>query len=241
LTNNEEDQFHIEVGIIAAGEGSRLQEEGIQIPKPLVNLNGIPLIQRIIDLAYKTGSGSVTCIINENSEELERFLTNQHSELPLNLIVKSTPSSFHSFYHVSRFLKTPFLLATADSVFKEEEFTAFLKYTLNRKDADVVVAVTNFIDDEKPLYANVNNDMRVKSFDDKNSDCEFVTGGLYLFKKDIQQEINEAVDKGISRLRNFLRFLVEKDYCFYAYPFSKIIDVDHISDIKKAEEFLMNK
>jgi hypothetical protein len=32
--------------------------------------------------------------------------------------------------------------------------------------------------------------------------------------------------------------LVEKGYDLRAYPFSKIIDVDHLSDILTAEQFL---
>jgi len=230
----------MDLAIIAAGEGLRLKEEGINIPKPLVEINGIPLIQRTIDIALKNGVDSIACIINEESEVLMKYLQENYSNQPLYLIVKSTPSSFHSVYQLNRFITAPFLLTTTDSVFKEDEFSAFLDYGINKSDADAVLAVTDFIDDEKPLYAEVEEDSRIVSLIDKNKDYEFVTGGLYLFNNDIKKYIDEAAEQGVDRLRNFLRYLLQKELRMYAYPFSKIIDVDHTSDIKEAEEFLTN-
>lgn len=228
------------LGIVAAGEGIRLQQEGIKTPKPLIEINGIPLIQRIIDIALKNGVDSIVCIINEESPELEEYLINNNSSQPFNLIVKSTPSSFHSFHQVSRFLELPFLLTTTDSVFREDEFAEFLNYSRNLNQADAVLAVTDFIDDEKPLYVIIDESSKILSFGDRDNNCEFVTGGMYFFKKDIRDEINNALNENVSRLRNFLRYLINHNHNLFAYPFSKIIDVDHAADIKTAEEFLTN-
>ena len=43
----------MDYAIIAAGEGSRLAQEGVKWPKPLVRLNGVPLIDRLIDVFLK--------------------------------------------------------------------------------------------------------------------------------------------------------------------------------------------
>jgi NDP-sugar pyrophosphorylase family protein len=232
---------NLHFGIIAAGEGLRLIEEGINIPKPLVEVNGIPLIKRIIDIAVNYNAASITCIINENSQELEEYLHNNPLSIPFNLIIKSTPSSLHSFQQISRFLETPFLLTTIDSIFQEEELNSFLNYGLTNEEADIVAAVTGFIDDEKPLYVTVGEQSQITSFGSSTDYSDYVTGGLYLFKKNVNDELNSAIDKGMSRLRNFLTYLAAQDFHFYAYMFSKIIDVDHVSDIRKAEDFLINK
>lgn len=231
----------MELAIIAAGEGLRLKEEGINIPKPLVEINGVPLVERIIGISLKYGVDSISCIINEESEKLKNYIQNKYINQPLTLIVKSTPSSFHSLYQLSRLINSPFLLATTDSVFKEDEFAAFLDYGINKSDADAVFAVTNFIDDEKPLYAEVEEDSSIVRLTDKNNDYEFVTGGLYLFKKDIKRYIDEAAEQDVNRLRYFLNYLLQKELKIQAFPFSRIIDVDHRSDIIKAEEFLNQK
>lgn len=40
--------------IISAGEGSRLSQEGVALPKPLVQLNGVAMIDRLIQILYVT-------------------------------------------------------------------------------------------------------------------------------------------------------------------------------------------
>ena len=43
---------------------------------------------------------------------------------------------------------------------------------------------------------------------------------------------------GIERMRNYQRSLVENGLILKAYPFKKIIDIDHAEDIAKAEDFI---
>jgi NDP-sugar pyrophosphorylase family protein len=227
-----------DVGIIAAGEGLRLKQEGIQSSKCLVPVNGTPLIQHLFNSLRDNQAGKITCIINESSDDLKKYL-NEYYPGELNIIVKSTDNSFQSLYEISRFLKPPFLLATCDSIFLKEEFTQFIKYSLNHSGNDAVFAVTGYIDDEKPLYAISDKESRLSGLSDEAL-SQSVTGGLYFFNKDIQKEIHEAFNQGISRLRYFLRFLLEKKYNIHCYRFSRIIDVDHLNDISAAEEFLLN-
>jgi NDP-sugar pyrophosphorylase family protein len=228
----------IDFGIIAAGEGSRLKAEGIQISKPMIPINGKPLIEWIIMPALNSGVEKINCIINEESNDLKAYLNKYTYSHKINLLVKNTKSSFHSLKEISQHLTPPFLISTTDSIFKEDEFISFMEFGINVSNADVVVASTNFIDDEKPLYINLNEDGYVIDFYDSAKDYEFVTGGLYLFKREIKKEIKEAMESDTKRLRNFLRFLIRKEFRIQAYRFSKIIDVDHISDIEAAESFL---
>ena len=51
--------------IIAAGEGSRLVQEGIAVPKPLVELDGRPMIGRLIDIFTACKAESISIIVNE--------------------------------------------------------------------------------------------------------------------------------------------------------------------------------
>lgn len=41
--------------IISAGEGSRLSQEGVALPKPLVQLNGVAMIDRLIQIFVRNG------------------------------------------------------------------------------------------------------------------------------------------------------------------------------------------
>jgi NDP-sugar pyrophosphorylase family protein len=225
-------------GIIAAGEGSRLRSEGISLPKPLVPVDGVPLIERLLNIFVKHGIREVACIVNEYSLEVKEFVESKRFGVPVHFIVKTTPSSMHSLFALAPLLKDGrFLLSTVDSIFFENEFDQFLKAGQQRSSADGVLAVTKFIDDENPLYAELDASNRIVSF--RKSGIEtWTTGGLYIFSPRIFRETETALRRGVERLRNFLGFLLEQGYVLEGFPFSKIVDVDHAHDIVTAENLL---
>ncbi len=225
--------------IIAAGEGSRLRAESVDLPKPLIKVNNVPLIERLFSIALQNGAESISCITNEEFVEVHEFLKSRKFEIPFNLIIKSTPSSLHSFFALRQFLENkPFCLTTVDTIFREEEFENFIRQAESHMEYDGLIAITDFIDDEKPLCVEFNKDLRILKFEDSAVNLKYATGGLYYFSTNVFNEMESVLNNGMMRLRNFLKKLVEKNYNIHAYKFSKIVDVDHYKDIATAEEFL---
>ena len=230
--------------IISAGEGSRLSQEGVQLPKPLVQVNGCAMIDRLIHIFAANGADEVVVIINN-----EVPLTKQHlaelertSEIPLKVVVKTTPSSMHSFYELSPYLKDDrFCLTTVDTIFREDEFARFIE-AFKTSDKDGMMAVTDYVDDEKPLYIGTDDRLDIIGFyDTATPDTKYISGGIYCLTPKAIDTLEYCMRHGMSRMRNFQRQLVADGLRLEAYPFSKILDVDHASDIVKAEEFLNRK
>ena len=225
--------------IIAAGEGLRLKDEGITVPKPLVKICGVPLIERLIRIARVNGATMVHIILNSQMGEVKDYIESIDFGLAVDCQLLSTPSSMHTLFALEpQLCHEPFCLTTVDSVFREDEFHAFLASARRVRDVDGVLAVTDFIDDEKPLCVKIDDKNRIIEFSDSKENLSWATGGIYYFSPEIFNERILALECGISRLRNFLRMLLERGYNLTAYPFSKIIDVDHASDILAAEKFL---
>ena len=226
-------------GIIAAGEGSRLKEEQAGVSKPLLPINGIPLIERLFKIAEINNADSINCIVNEESKDVHEYIRKRKFKIPFNLIIKSTPSSLHSFFELAPLLKgKSFCLTTVDTIFREGEFKIFLDDIKRENMFDGVLAVTDFIDDEKPLCIETDDNMKILSFHDEADNHKYATGGIYFFKTDIFSVMEDAVNNNVMRLRNFLKQLLVKDFKLKAYPFSKMIDVDHLKDLAAAEEYL---
>lgn len=230
--------------IISAGEGSRLAQEGVQLPKPLVQLNGMAMIDRLIHIFAKNEAEQVVVIINNEVAQTKEHLAllKKVSEVPLEVIVKTTPSSMHSFYELSTYLKDDkFCLTTVDTIFREEEFSRFIE-TFKASDKDGLMAVTDYIDDEKPLYISTDEELNITGFHDaRTPDCRYISGGIYCLTPKSIDTLQRCMENGMSRMRNFQRQLVADGLHLGAYPFSKILDVDHASDIEKAEAFLNGK
>jgi NDP-sugar pyrophosphorylase family protein len=227
-------------GLIAAGEGSRLKAGGWDKPKGLAQINGEPLIKRFLDLANHYNAEKICIIVNEESPELVEYINSYESSSAIHLKVKSTPSSLHSFYEISKFSESESIfLFTVDTVFDSKEFDKFYEFSTCTQ-YDGVWGISNFIDDEKPLYVSLKENNLIDGFHDEG-EFEYVTGGFYYMKPTLHKHLKSAVESGMERMRNFQRFLIELNHDIYGYNFSKIVDVDHIADIAKAEAFLKER
>lgn len=230
--------------IIAAGEGSRLRQEGVELPKPLVMLDGRPMIERLIDIFMSCNPESLTIIVNQQMTEVADFLRTLRLPVPLNLVVKSTPSSMHSFHEVSRALPAAatggkLCLTTVDTIFRQPDFLRFIAAFEADSEADGYMAVTPFVDDEKPLYVATSPDLDITGFLDAPAEgVKYVSGGIYGLTAPAIRVLDDCMERGISRMRNYQRALVEAGLRLKAYPIDKIVDVDHAADIPAAEAFI---
>ena len=227
--------------IIAAGEGSRLAQEGVKKPKPLVELNGEPMIGRLIGIFTRCNAESISIIVNQEMTEVKEYLDSIELGIPLNIVVKSTPSSMHSFYELSRIMPGgKFCLTTVDAIFREEDFARYIAaYEAAGNECDGMMAVTPFIDDEKPLYVDTDADLLVKGFlDEHYPGARYISGGVYALDGKAINVLEQCMERGISRMRNFQRALIENGLRLKAFPIDKIVDVDHAGDIATAENFI---
>ena len=207
----------------------------------MVSLCGEMLIDRLIGVFMRNNATRIHIIINEEAPELEKHLAQLSETLPLDILIKSTPSSLHSAWELMK--TNPELdavcLTTTDTVFKEEEFSAFIQEFEQNTELEGLMAVTSFIDDESPLFVTAGADNRITAFTDANdTNTTFVSGGIYCLRKKAIETLHLSVENGVNRMRNFQRQLLENGVKLKAYPFSKIVDVDHVSDIQTAEAFL---
>lgn len=232
--------------IIAAGEGSRLVQEGVALPKPLVTLDGRPMIGRLIDIFNECGAENISIIVNERMTEVRDYILERAktSAAPIHLVVKSTPSSMHSFYEVSSVFPagSKFILTTVDTIFRQDEFDGYVRAFAADDTVDGCMAVTSFIDDEKPLYIDVDSQGFITAFRDAPfPGVRYISGGIYGLTTPALDVLRRCMERGVSRMRNYQRALVEAGLRLKAYPFAKIVDVDHAADIETARAFLTDR
>jgi NDP-sugar pyrophosphorylase family protein len=132
------------------------------------------------------------------------------------------------------------VVTTVDTIFREEEFRRYIECFREVK-CDGLFGVTDYIDDEKPLYVSTDNNLNIQGFyDECPDDCRFVSGGIYGLTPEAFGTLERCVTHGKARMRNFQRALVREGFHLRAFPFSKVLDIDHASDISKAEAFLQS-
>ena len=230
--------------ILAAGDGSRLMQEGELTPKPLVKVGGEALIDRLLRVFMANDATEIAVICNSQMTAVVAYLDTiqKAGDIPLRLMVKSTPSSMHSLWALRRWLEdAPFILTTVDTIFREQEFTEYVhtfRSLTAQSAADGLMGVTDYIDDERPLYVDADDELQITGFTDTSDHPHYVSAGIYGRTPRCFEPLSRCVERGEQRMRNFQRSLVAEGFNLKAWPFSKVLDVDHVSDIQKAEKFL---
>lgn len=231
-----------------------MRNEGVTDPKPLVKVRGERLVDRLIRIFMDNGAEEIDVICNDLSplvadhmEDIRRRGLGGR-EVPLRYVVKSTPSSMHSLFELSPLIgDAPFVLTTVDTVFNEDDFAEYVKafremvemrpgpsFPSHGPAVDGLMGVTDFIDDEKPLYVVTDEKMNITAFLDRQDHPRWISAGIYGLTAPALLTLRRCVERGEARMRNFQRALISDGLHLRAHAFSKVVDIDHKEDIEKA-------
>lgn len=229
----------MKAGIIAAGEGSRFVQSGIHVPKPLLRVGGVTLLERTLRTLVRNGATEVALIVNERMPELVDHAQSLGLPVPLRPVIRTTPSSMHSLHALASILGDDrFLLCTVDSVVRPEEAAGFVSDFRAHPEADLELAYTGFVDDEKPLRIAVDDAGRVTALGEAAADQPLCTVGMYGLSPAVLPLLDRTVAQGLTTLRTFLGAVVDSGFSVRGYRFTKAIDVDRPHDVEVAEAFL---
>ena len=218
-------------GIIAAGEGSRLRRAGWMMPKPMVPVAGVPLIESTIRNFIAAGVTRLSIIVNEQERECAAWVQTRFPALELRLIVKTTASSLESFREVTRDAESGrMLVSTVDAWCRPADFARFVDAARRRPIEATVLAVTPLVEDEKPLGAVLDADGRVLSLG--GAAPALVTAGMYLVSERARRLEPPA---RLGRLREQLQWLLETGEPMYGEVIETVVDVDRAEDVALAE------
>jgi NDP-sugar pyrophosphorylase family protein len=229
----------MKAAIIAAGQGERLRAGGITPPKPLVPVAGTPLIDYALGGIVAAGLTHVCGIVNEESRGIEDHCRQRWPALRFDFVRRTTPNSMESLFTLAPLLGGGrFVLLTVDAVYAPPVLRDFVTAAAAYTAAHGVLALSDFVDDEKPLWARLAADGRVTALGDAARDSGLVTAGFYVFDAAIFAEVAAARAHRCTALRQFLGHLLARGYRIHGARVPKTVDVDRPEDIASAAAFV---
>jgi NDP-sugar pyrophosphorylase family protein len=220
----------IQGGIIAAGQGTRLRADGYRGSKPMVPVSGRPLIGHTLDRFRAVGVRQLTMIINETSDDCRHWLRDHAIDFELDLIIRTTESSYASFQAVAeRLVGAPAVITTIDSVMPVGDFCAFVQSAVRLAPDAVALGLTDHVDDENPLWATLDAPGKIRQLSARQG--THVTAGLYW----LPGQRPPDPPGGFARLRDYLSWLVENHPPVRGIVLPRVFDIDRACDIAAAE------
>lgn len=225
----------INVVIPMAGRGSRFAKEGYEKPKPLIDVNGIPMIQAVLDNINLKDAKFFLILqekqFNENKDFFQKL--NINKDIKYITINHVTEGALMTVLFAHRFInnKTPLMIANSDQI-AEINFNDFLSDMTNG-DTDGSIMTFNSNED-KWSYVKLNSESLVTLVKEKEVISNYATTGIYLFKEG-QNFIENAIDLIINNDRTNNEYYVAPLYNYMIKNKFKItqylIDKDHFFGI----------
>lgn len=225
-------------GIIAAGEGSRLAKSHPGVVKPMLPVAGRPLCHWVVDGLRASRCRGVTVLTNSRGLAVPPSLREAFPDISFDFVSADTASSFESFRLVSLRLAAKadaFMISTADALIPPADVARFWS-RCRAAGAEAGLAVTGHVDDEKPLWADVDAGERVTAVGADAQDRRLVTCGLYYLTRRAAERLPAA--SGHGRLRDFWTALARSEVRVQGVVLAKTLDVDRPEDLAAAEAFL---
>ena len=205
--------------IQAGGKGTRMRElTHDEIPKPLLLVNGKPMIEWQILQLKEYGIKEFVLITGHLGEKIEEYFSDG-SKLGVSIayIRESIPlGSAGALYYVKRYAKNKDVILVFGDVMFELDWNRFLSFHEQKNGVVTLLAHPNAHPYDSDLLI-VDKDDRVTGIDSKNSIRDYnykncVNAGLSIFKSSLLTQITE--EKGVDYESQLVKPLMGNGHVF---------------------------
>ena len=193
----------LNIVIPMAGQGSRFKKGGYVKPKPFIDVNGKPMIMRVLEnLAYP--DARYILIARKEHIEKESALVKEIEEKYNAIFIcidKLTEGTASTVLYARKYINNaePLLIANSDQIV-DMNIANFIDDCYTRHlDGSILTFIDNF-KDPKWSFAKVDNNNLVTEVKEKIVISKYATVGIYLFSKG-EIFVNAAIDMIIENER----------------------------------------
>jgi dTDP-glucose pyrophosphorylase len=175
----------INILIPMAGAGSRFVKEGYSKPKPFIDVNGKPMIIRVLE-NLKVNDARYKLVARREHLEAEPHLVQSISEnFPVEWLTvdQLTEGTASTVLFARELINTdvPLLIANSDQIIDG----GLVSFLADAEFRDLDGSILTFIDEERDpkwSFARINSDSLVVEVKEKSPISEFATVGIYYFQ-----------------------------------------------------------
>ncbi len=234
-----EEKFSSPILIMAGGKGKRLLPLTKNIPKPLLKLNGKPILEYIVDNIIKENFYNIYVSINYKSKKIKNFFKiNKNFGLNVNFLEEKKPlgTAGSLFFLKKRKIEDKYIIVINGDVITDLKLNKILSFH-KENNFDVTMGCMNY-QTHIPFGVIKNHKGKFDRIEEKPYINKLVNAGIYVLNKSVVKKIKSL--KFTTMLDLIEKINKKKVGLFQLYENEDWIDLGNKSDFLKIKKKLNN-
>ena len=216
--------------IMAGGKGMRLRPYTEKCPKPMLKINGKPILEIILEQCIEYGFRQFHFSVNYlKNQIIDYFGNGEKWDVNINYLIEKKPLGTAGSLQLLPKQSRPFIVINGD-LLTRLDLNRILNFHIENE-ADATLGVRNHV--EKVPYGVVKVDgIRLLSFEEKPTFNHLVNAGVYVINPNLLDiiKVNSFLD-----MPNFLEIAKDKSHKINVYPIHEYwLDIGKPEFLKKA-------
>lgn len=224
------------VVIMAGGKGTRLYPYTKILPKPLIPIGDVPILERIINRFYDAGANEFYISVNYKRNMIKSYFDELSHDYTINYIDEDKPlGTGGSIKLIKRHFETPFIVTNCDTLI-DVDFGDLLTYhTSSRNDITVVASLKNTVIPYGVFDIGKNG--AIESIKEKPIVSSLINTGMYIVNPNL---ISLIPDNVMFHMPDLLEKVLSKDGKVGLFPINEeaFLDMGEFAEMKRMEEKL---
>lgn len=226
----------VPVVIMAGGKGTRLYPYTKILPKPLIPIGDIPIMERIIEKFCEFGTQKFYATVNYRKNMIRSYFSEQFREYELQYVEEAKPlGTAGSLQLITDSFEKPFIVTNCDILIHADYEDIYRYHKESGNELTIVTALKNIVVPYGVIHSSGNG--MVESMEEKPKLSYFVNTGMYILNPELKNEIPEDTFYHMTDLTDKL---LAEHRRVGMYPISEdsFLDMGEFEEMRRMEEKL---
>lgn len=226
----------VSVVIMAGGKGTRLYPYTKILPKPLIPIGDVPIMERIIDKFRDVGVKDFYATVNYRKSMIKSYFNDQVSDYNICYVEEEKPlGTAGSLKLIPERFDKPFIVTNCD-ILIHADYNDIYKYHMESgNELTIVSALKNIVVPYGVIHSSENG--TIESMEEKPKLSYFVNTGMYILNPSLVDDIPQDEFFHMTHLADKL---MSEDRRVGMYPISEdsFLDMGEFEEMHRMEEKL---
>lgn len=226
----------VPVVVMAGGKGTRLYPYTKILPKPLIPIGDIPIMERIVDKFHSFGVEHFFATVNYRKSMIKSYFSEVHKNYELTYVEEDKPlGTAGSLQLIAGKFSVPFIVTNCDILIHADYEDIYKYHIESGNELTIVTALKNIVVPYGVIHSSENG--AVISMEEKPQLSYFVNTGMYILNPNLLDEIPKDT---FFHMTHLSEKLLQEGRKVGMYPISEesFLDMGEFEEMHRMEEKL---